>query len=246
MLDDTTFDEFERIYATDLVYIKDCWKLCGNAHCCGFFPYKEKFNLIGQTKFHELPLLPGEYEFLQSKGWWSQFGDADHKVITYPLDHRTLRVETMVSRKPMCACEHETRLTVCRLYPLLPEFDLDGKLIGTRTFGIFEEFEKIEKLDPACKITSLPFTQMQAFLDLCGYVSKSPLHHFYFSAYALAVDHVRDRIIAQKDLKPDGTSAFTLFEGMLLFKKLVDDDILKPRLIALADMFEERYGPIFD
>ena len=245
MLDDATFDEFEQIYATDLVYIKDCWKLCGNAHCCGFFPYKENFNVIGKTKFHELPLFPGEYEFLQSKGWWSQFGDADHKVITYPIDHRTLRVETMVSRKPMCACNHDTRLTVCRLYPLLPQFDLNGKLISTRSFGIFEEFEKIEGLDSACKVSSIPFHQMQAFLDLCSCISKSPRRLFYLSAYALAVDHVRDRIVAAKEARGSQT-AFTIFEGMLLFRKLVNDDELKPQLIELADLFEDRYGAIFD
>jgi len=246
MLDDATTSAFDQIYGSDLVYVKDCWKLCGNAHCCGFFKYKDQFNLIGQTKFHELPLLPGEYEYLQQKGWWAQFGDADHKVIEYPLDHRVLRLETMVSRKAMCACEHNTRLTVCRLYPLLPLFDLSGKVTGTRTFGIFEEFEKIENLEPGCKITTLPFDQMQAFLDITAAISHAPKRLFYFAAYAMAVDHVTDQIKAQKDLRGADVSAFTLFEGMLLFKKLVDDAVLKPKLIALADRYEAHHGPIFD
>lgn len=235
---------FDKIYDTDLVYIKDCWKLCGDAHCCGFFKYKDQFKLLAKVKFHELPLLPGEYEFLQERGWWAQFGDADHKVIEYQLDHRTIKLETMVSRKPMCACEHDTRLTVCRLYPLLPQFNIDGVMTGARTFGIFEEFEKIENLEPGCKVLSLPFDQIQGFLDITTEISNSPKLLFYFAAYVLALEHVQARIIAGKSAKPD-TTAFSLFESMMLFGKLVDHDVLKPQLIALADQFEARYGPEF-
>lgn len=242
MLTEKTKATFDKIYQSDLVYIKDCWKLCGNAHCCGFFPYKENFKIVGQTKFHELPLLPGEYEYLQHKGWWDQFGDVQHKVQEFQLGDRTIKIETMYSRKPMCACEHDTRLTVCRLYPLLPQFDILGKLTSVRTFGIFEELEKVEKLEPACKITSLPFSQMQAFLDITNEIAKSPEILFCFSAYATAVDHVRSRIDDKKSAKGEGANAFSIFEEMYLFGKLVDPEVLVPELIALSEQFEAVYG----
>ena len=59
----------ERIYSTDLTFVPNCWKLCGDAHCCSFSRYKAKFRMIAKTPFQELPLLPGEYEFLAAKGW---------------------------------------------------------------------------------------------------------------------------------------------------------------------------------
>ncbi len=74
------YSEFEQIYATDLVYVPECWKLCGDAHCCNFARYKSRFKMIGCTPFQELPLLPGEYEFLASKNWLNQFGEHDHVV----------------------------------------------------------------------------------------------------------------------------------------------------------------------
>ena len=56
---------FETIYSTDLVYAPDCWKLCGDAHCCNFMRYKSKMSILGKNLFQELPLLPGEFEFLR-------------------------------------------------------------------------------------------------------------------------------------------------------------------------------------
>jgi hypothetical protein len=112
MLDEATVNSFDTIYNTDLVYTKNCWEMCGDAHCCGFFRYKEKFKLMARRPVHELPLLPGEYAYLQHKGWWAQFGEVEHKVVEYPLDDRVIKMESIVSQRPNCACDHDTRLTV--------------------------------------------------------------------------------------------------------------------------------------
>ena len=48
--------------------------------------------MIARTPFQELPLLPGEYEFLDSKGWLLQFGDYDHKVTKFEIDDYSLCV----------------------------------------------------------------------------------------------------------------------------------------------------------
>ena len=57
---------FDRIYATDLVYAPDCWKLCGNAHCCNFSRYKSQMSILGHQRSQEIPLLPGEFDFIRS------------------------------------------------------------------------------------------------------------------------------------------------------------------------------------
>jgi hypothetical protein len=109
-------DAFHQIYSTDLEYVPACWKLCGDAHCCSFARYKAKFKLIARKPFQELPLLPGEYEFLASRGWLKQFGDYDHQVSSYSFGSRSMRIESNVSRRPSCACDHATRPTIYRLY----------------------------------------------------------------------------------------------------------------------------------
>ena len=143
MLTQLQIESFDRIYATDLAYVRYCWKLCGNAHCCNFSRYKAQFKMIGQHHYQELPLLPGEYEYLQKRGWLARFDGIELKTIDYPLSRGAMKIEFLVGRSKACACEHATRTTTCRLYPLLPVYDVDGAVIDVDTkFGIFEEVDK--------------------------------------------------------------------------------------------------------
>jgi hypothetical protein len=121
---------FDVVYETDLVYVSDCWKLCGDAHCCSFSRYKSRFKMIARTPFQELPLLPGEYDYLRARGWDAQFGEHEHKVVEFSVGDLEIRAESIVSYKSGCACDHDTRPTICRLYPLLPVYDARGALVG--------------------------------------------------------------------------------------------------------------------
>ena len=234
---------FERMYATDLVYIPDCWKLCGDAHCCSFARYKSRFKMIGRTPFQELPLLPGEHGFLDSNGWLEQFGDYDHKVIEFAIDGYNLKVESIVSRKADCACNHETRPTICRLYPLLPVFDVAGRLIGTEPIGSYEEMERIGQIDPACKITALPFNQVNQFLAIAEALGSDPCHLFYLEAYRVTKKHVADRIEAS--FQSRDRDVFSVFESGFIRQNLVDKERLRTDLNALARRFESALGDRF-
>ena len=56
-----------------------------------------------------------------------------------------MKIDFLVAQSKNCACEHDTRTTICRLYPLLPIFDLSGRLIDVdRNFGMYEEIEAID------------------------------------------------------------------------------------------------------
>jgi hypothetical protein len=133
--------DWAHIYGLDLVYEKDCWKLCGDAHCCNFARHKSRFKFMGKKPFQELPLLPGEYEFMRDRGWLAQFQDHVHKKQVFALDgQRAMTIESIVSHRPGCACDHATRPTICRLYPLFPVLDIEGRITGIEThFWIYEE-----------------------------------------------------------------------------------------------------------
>ncbi len=233
---------FASIYSTDLVYVSDCWKLCGDAHCCSFARIKSKFRLMARTPFQELPLLPGEYEYLRANGWLAQFGDHDHKVIEYPLSDFVLRIESIISRRPQCACDHDTRPTICRLYPLMPTFDIDGHCLGTELLGIYEELETLAGLAPACQLHAIPFEQMSKFLTITTALGRVPIFLYYLEAYRLTKAHVRDRVAAA--WTPD-RDVFSVFEGQFLRNKLIDHAVLRPQLEALLADFRQRYGQQF-
>lgn len=235
---------FERIYSTDLVYTPGCWKLCGDAHCCSFARYKARFRVIARSPFQELLLLPGEYEYLSKKGWLEQFGDFDHKVIDFPIDGFVLKVESIISRKPNCACDHDTRPTICRLYPLLPVFDVGGRLVGTEPLGIYEEMERVEGMEPACKLTALPFDEIGKFLDIAAELGKCPRHLYYLEAYRLTKKHVSVQL-AERRAASD-SDVFSLFETAFIRRKLVDGDQVRAQLNDLMSRFRSYYGASFE
>lgn len=234
---------FERIYDTDLVYVSGCWQLCGDAHCCSFARYKSQFKMIGRTPFQELPLLPGEYDFLESKGRLEQFGDFDHKVVEFPIDGYTLEVESIVSRKSGCACDHGIRPTICRLYPLLPVLDISGRLIATEPMGIYEEMERIGGLEPACKVDSLPFSETNKFLAIIDELGKNSAHLYYLEAYRITKQHVSDRLVERMASREQ--SVFAAFESGFIRQKLMDKKALREELSQLARRFEAHYGDRF-
>lgn len=243
MLPDHLAALFEGLYSTDLVYQPDCWKLCGDAHCCSFARHKARFRLLARGGSQDLPLLPGEFEYLKTKAWQQQFRDFEHHEVAYDFGAGTVRLATVSSRRPGCACDHDTRTVVCRLYPLLPVFDIDGRLTGTEALGVYEELERLEGIAPACQLSALPFAQLQLFLRLCGLLGSSPAFLFHLAAYRAAKRNVFDRLAGEK--ARTGKSAFALFEGAFLRSRLLDHAALKAELATLHAAFETRYGSRF-
>ena len=244
MLDSSLIDIFDTIYSTDLVYQGDCWKLCGNGHCCHFSRYKSQFTMIGHQHYQELPLLPGEHEYWSHKGYLNRFGDFEHRVTEYPLRCGSMKIEFLVGRSKTCACEHATRTTVCRLYPLLPIYDVVGNLVGVDPhFGIFEEVEDLDHLERACAITSIPFAEMNKFLAMAAAIGRSPNAVFYTMAYRLAKQHARERLEQLRGGKP--ISALAVLERAFLVRQLLDQSVLRPQLDALADRFIAHHGSRF-
>ena len=237
------FKRFEEIYSTDLVYVPNCWKLCGDAHCCNFKRYKSRFKMIARTPFQELPLLPGEFEFLAEKGWLEQFGDYEHKTVEFEIEGHSLKAESIVIHNLECACNHDTRPTICRLYPLLPKFNIAGQLVGTEPMGIYEELELISGMEAACKLTALPFEQLNKFLFIAAQLGKSPLHLYYLEAYRVTKQHVSVRL-AEKYNKTQ-RDVFSVFESAFIRRTLFEKKQLAHELTHLARRFHEYYGDRF-
>ncbi|MDB5321396.1 MAG: hypothetical protein JWN40_3027 [Phycisphaerales bacterium] len=248
MLDPATLRRFDIIYASDLVYSPGCWTLCGDANCCNFGRYKSQMKLLGRSHAQELPLLPGEFEYLQHKGWLGEFPGGEHRVVEYPLACGTMRLEFMVGTSSAgCACRHATRTTVCRLYPLLPLFDIDGRLTGVDpNFGIFEELESLDALPRACQLTTIPFGEMDKFLAITAAIGQDPTTVFYATAYHLTKAHARAQLAAaQASQGARQISGLALFEGLFALKRLLDQNVLRAQVEELAGRFRDRYGAAF-
>ena len=130
--------------------------------------HKARFRMLARGDSQDLPLLPGEFEFPRGEeGGSAQFQDFSGAQAGLRFRAGSVALDTVSSRRPGCRCDHDTRTVMCRLYPLLPVFDIDGRLTGTEKLGVFEELEVLEGLAPACQISALPFEQMDLFLRIC-------------------------------------------------------------------------------
>ncbi len=245
-MDDAAADIFETIYATNLVYQPDCWQLCGDAHCCSFARYKSQMAMLGKQTRQELPLFPGEYDFLARSGRLAAYGNAERRVVRFPLSAGVMPIDLLVARDGPCACPHESRTTVCRLYPLFPIFDLDGRLTAVDTnFGSFEEIESIDGAPRACRLTSMPFGQIDKLLSITGALGSCPAAVFYAMAYRIAKRHAADNLRRARGVAPPHVTTLRLFESLFLLNRLFDAAALRTELDALAHAFRERYRDRF-
>jgi hypothetical protein len=247
MLDPLAQTTFETIHSTDLIYSPNCWKLCGDAHCCNLSAYKSQMKLIGSDIV--LMLLPGELEYIEHNGGLAHFGAFRRRFFDYPLSHGTMRVNLLHAPVGRCPCNHELRPTICRLYPLLPVFEVDGRLAGIDArFTIFEEIEHAEGISRGCKITSVPFTELDKFMSLAGAIGRNPLAVFYIMAYRLVKQHAIEQFQRARNAagaKSAPASPWVHFENLFARRKLLDQSVLRPQLEDLAAQFHGHYGPRF-
>lgn len=195
---------------------------------------------MGRQPFQELPLLPGEYEFLRTRGWLSQFEPYELKVVEYDTGRHVFRAESIISKRPGCACDHATRTTICRLYPLLPVYALaTGAVIANEALTIFEEIERLDNMPPACQLTALPFSQMDKFFNLAQLISTDAEHLLYLEAYRRTKQHVTGQL-ARAQQKSPAKSVLALFEIASLRGKLIDQAALNEDLNEVVEALAPR------
>jgi hypothetical protein len=236
---------FDRVYASELVYRKDCWTLCGDAHCCHFTRHKARFRIMAQGRaFQELPLLPGEWEYLTERGWDRQFGEHELRTSAYEAGGSTFQVRSVISHREMCACDHATRTTICRLYPVLPRLDATGRLIGTDVIGAYEELERIDGAPSLCRLETMDISQLGVFLEMVAALADHPVLRVYLRSYEAAKRHVFDRLAER--VAGTERSAFEAFETAFLRRRLFDHDALGAELGGILDAARALDGAAFD
>lgn len=235
---------FDHIYATDLTYVPDCYKLCGDAHCCNYTRYKQQFVFGRKQHSQELPLLPGELEYLTEKNFLGQFEDYSVREVDFPIAQGVIRYRAIVSKRRGCACNHETRPAACRLYPLFPQYDVSGAVVGVEDGGgIYDDLERIGRLPRACQVSSVPVGAMSKFIALAAHLGSDPIVAFHMEAFRMARAAAAASVEAA--VGTSGRSVFRTFETLLLRSQLFDVAKLRADLEALCSRFAARHGDRF-
>jgi hypothetical protein len=236
-VDDSAFDA---IFASDLVYQPDCWKLCGDAHCCHYDRYK-RFGPVEARGVTKIPLLPGEYAYMQKRGLLAQY--AEHHLERTVLQGRNGEFPFELLVVPVhgnCPCTHAIRPTFCRLYPMLPVFDVDGHVTEMDpVFGVFEEVEKLMGAPSACKVTGVPEPQRVILDRICAAIGSSPHLVFALSSYRTMKRLFRERM--ESVMKARNIPAYAALPILAKDGEYIERPVLIAELEVLLDAFRVMY-----
>jgi hypothetical protein len=241
-------DVFDAIYSIDLVFRPSCWTLCSDAHCCHFSRYKS----AADPAFHEIPLLPGEWEYLNRTGHIHQYADYRRLTLDVRLATGVLAYDSLRIPAAQCPCTHNIRPTICRLYPLLPVYSATAGLIGVDTrVTLFDVIEEVLELPRVCRIGEIPLSELQKFMELTRVLGSEPVLVFHLMAYKLVKDVLRKYLLQMVTAtgRPTG-SAEELAERITalqrdLVVKAVNWRAVQTELDGLGNQFRSLYGPSF-
>ena len=239
---------FEQIYSIDLIFRPNCWTLCSDAHCCHFSRYKTP----GDPAFHEIPLLPGEWDFLNRTGHIRQYADYRRLELEVKLTTGVLAYESLRIPAAQCPCTHDIRPTICRLYPLLPVYSATAGLVGVDTrVTLFDVIEEVLDLPRACRIGEIPLGELQKFMELTRVLGSEPVLVFHLMAYKLVKDVLRKYLLktVATSGRPTGSreaiaDRITALQRDLVVKG-VDWGAVHAALNDLGNQFRSIYGLSF-
>jgi hypothetical protein len=187
---------FDAIYATDLVYEQECWKLCGDAHCCHYDRYK-RFGPAAERGLAKIPMLPGEWAYMEERGFLAQYREPRlERTVLEGRSGTTYHFELLVAEaNAACPCTHDQRPTFCRLYPMMPVFEPSGRLKEIDPlFGVFEEMERLMGAPAACQVKVVPEAQRPLLDRICAALGSSPRLVFALSSYRTMKRLFRERM----------------------------------------------------
>jgi hypothetical protein len=229
---------FDAIYATDLVYEQDCWKLCGDAHCCHYDRYK-RFGPASERGVAKIPMLPGEWDYMERNGFLA--GYREPRLDRTVLEGRgaTFVFEMLVAQADAaCPCTHASRPTFCRLYPMMPVFEVDGRLKEIDPlFGVFEEMERLMGAPPACQVKTVPPPQQPLLDRICDAIGSSPRLVFAISSYRTMKRLFRERM--EGVMKAHNIPAYAALPLVAKDGEYVDRGALVAELDAMLAQFRE-------
>ncbi len=128
--------DYEKLYNSEFIAFKDCYKTC-DSYCCGNFLGKS-FKILNQNRVI-LPLLKEEYLYYKSKGGIKNIRQEKHQ--TYTLKNgKKLEVYFLYCECGGLCAPHSMRPLICRIYPYLPRVSHQGELLGFYPASLMDLF----------------------------------------------------------------------------------------------------------
>jgi len=218
---------FDVIYSTDVAFVKDCWKLCGDAHCC-----KNNDNP---------PLLPGEYDYLLQRNLLSSFEKHTHTESKFTVAKGVVKYEALSFKPGGCKCKNDSRLSVCRLYPLRPIYSVEHGLIGVvEGMGVSDILEEMFQKEKSCKVNMVSFKEISKFVYIANAIYRQPDAFQAIMMYNIVHEHFKNAMLKRTlDMDPNEIAEFSNKPYLLL--RVLGSKELKKEIDQFHEEFEKHY-----
>jgi hypothetical protein len=253
--------DWSAVHQEDFLYEDQCWTTCNGGFCCSNNHPDMAFQLI-PTNGTTLLYMESEYAHLRENGL--VFENTEGGVQPHDLSFDFGGPRPIVLKQTPChllgKCDGIVdKPLLCKLYPFLPVFDIEGELVDTVPASIFElTFEYLAhrssiKRSPLALIESpSPCTVNKKKDSYFQEWSKSPelldsLRHPYINFHLKAASLFSINYLTalyQNELlgQLEGRDFWTRWELQYLGGKLVDTVDLKQKIFDSYIMFEQKYG----
>lgn len=235
---------WETISNSEFIFESQCYKTC-SSFCCRWGNNGVPLKIIpkGGTLFY----LPQEYNYLQ------KYGKITDKPL-YKMSISTNNINLEILYKH-CTDDNNcnilfSRSLYCKLYPFLPVFNIDGKVVDVKYISVYDvTYEFIEQKTP-CYVKDLKNKYLEFWKN--DEYNITLLKEPYIMFHLMVANIIHDNYLETLKNSPlkdlTGNDFWKKWEKFYLAGRLINKEKLKNDIENLYTEFAKRYNisEVFD
>ncbi|MGA7323955.1 MAG: hypothetical protein WBX25_05630 [Rhodomicrobium sp.] len=244
--------DWRTIHSRPLIAVPDCWKLCGGGFCCANSHPDFQFRLMPPGGAGTVVIyLEDEYAWMRANGHIVCGEEHGASAPAFEFDFGGPR--PLVLRHSRCSylgrCAGAiTKPLLCRAYPFMPVFGLDGALEDVLPASIIDATLHLKEGRRACPIDDRNRLEAALVNDVELLAAlRHPYIVFHTQAAAAFMESYRERLLAWEGFHHlSGPGFWQAWEMAYLGRRLVDRDAVATRILSVYNALTARHGQFLE
>jgi hypothetical protein len=240
--------DWETIHGRPLIAVPECWKLCGGGFCCSNSHPDFQFRLMPRGGAGTVVIyLEDEYAWMRANG--HVVCGEEHGAAIEPMAFDFGGPGPLVLRHARCAyfglCDGVvTKPLLCRAYPFIPVFGVDGGLDDVLPASIVDATFQIKERRRLCPLEERRRIEEALEADpALSAVLRHPYIVLHTQAAAAFFRSYRERLLAwDKFERLSGPAFWQAWEMAWLGRQLVDREAVADHLRHVYASLAGRHG----
>jgi hypothetical protein len=240
--------DWRTIHSRPLIAVPDCWKLCGGGFCCSSTHPDLLFRLIPRSGTGTVVIyLEDEYAWLRANGHIVCGEEEGAAIPAFEFDFGG--PSPLILRHARCGYLGRctgliTKPLLCRAYPFIPVFGLDGDLDDVLPASIVDATLEMKEGRRPCPIDDRK--RLETALEKDAALSGALRHPYiilHTQAAAAFMASYRERLLGWEGFHNlSGPEFWQAWEMAYLGRRLVDRDTVAARVLNVYHALAARHG----